>query len=239
MRPGEKVLGLVSLFEAEAAHRRGAVDAEGWSNVPMGRLADAGGCSPDTASKHLSTIASTGILEARTITERDPDTGEVRKRRQIRLPAPSDAAAANDLVGRITMLSKAVPERDPSDQGWGGKRVCPDCGDVGTVTVTTIACAGCGTVLSTTKTTQAPADTTQASPYPHLAGTQYGRGYTGTPYPQVAASGAEERRARAREDLAARVETAPAPWEAPPQPPLFVVPDASQVSSRWAARPAP
>jgi len=81
MRPGEKVLGLVSLFEAEAAQQRGATDPEGWSNVPLGRLADAGGCSPDTAGKHLTTIASTGIVETRTITERDPATGEVRKRR--------------------------------------------------------------------------------------------------------------------------------------------------------------
>jgi primase-polymerase (primpol)-like protein len=200
MRPGEKVLGLASLFEAEAAQRRGAVDPDGWSNVPMGRLADAGGCSTDTASKHLSTIASTGVLEARTITERDPDTGEVRKRRQIRLPSPSDSAPANDLIGRITMLSKAVPERDPSDQGWGGKRVCPDCGDVGTITVTTIACAGCGAVLSTTKTTQAPADDPAAPPYPHLAGTN-NRGYSVSPYPQDDGTGRDERRERARRDL--------------------------------------
>jgi NrS-1 polymerase HBD domain len=206
MRPGEKVLGLASLFEAEAAQRRGAVDADGWSNVPVGRLADAGGCSTDTASKHLSTIASTGVLEARTITERDPNTGEVRKRRQIRLPAPSDSVPASDLVGRITMLSKAVPERDPADQGWGGKRVCPDCGDVGTITVTTIACVGCGVVLSTTKTTQAPADDTSKPPYPHLAGTKNGRGYIGSRYPQDDGSGREEWRERARQDLAGR------PW---------------------------
>ena len=215
MRPGEKVLGLVSLFEAEAAQRRGAIDAEGWSTVPMGRLADAGGCSADTASKHLSTIASTGVIEARTITKRDPDTGEIRKRRQIRIPTPSDSASASDLVGRITLLSTAVPERDPNDQGWGGKRVCPDCGDVGTITITTIACAGCGNVLSTSKATQAPASE-DAPPYPHLAGTKNGRGYSVPLYPQDAGTGRDERRARAGLDLLARAESSPAPWDDPP-----------------------
>ena len=216
MRPGEKVLGLVSLFEAEAAQHRGATDPEGWSTVPLGRLADAGGCSPDTAGKHLTTIASTGIIETRTITERDPKTGEVRKRRQIRLPAASDSASASDLAGRITLLSTAIPERDPNDHGWGGKRVCPDCGDVGTITITTIACAGCGNVLSTAKTEQTPADVD--SPYPHLAPTKNGRGLSVPPYRQDAGTGQEERRAQARRDLEARARARADSWNEAPEP---------------------
>jgi hypothetical protein len=218
MRPGEKVLGLVALFEAEAARKRGTTDPDGWSDAPLARLAEAGGCSTDTAGRHLNTIASTGVVETRTVNRRDTATGEIRKHRQVRLAAVPEHEPAPNLSARIIALSTARPERDPDDQGWGGKRTCPDCGNAGTVTTTTVSCASCGQVLSTTQTTQPPAsEETAVPPMPQLAVSK-NRGSYVPPMPQLAGSGIEERRERARQDLAGRAETLADPWDDPPEP---------------------
>jgi hypothetical protein len=218
MRPGEKVLGLVALFEAEAARKHGATDAEGWSDAPLARLADAGGCSPDTAGRHLNTLATTGAIETRTINRRDPASGEIRKHRQVRFAALPEDTPTPELSARIIQLSAARPERG-NDKGWGGRRICPDCGNVGAVVTTTISCAGCGQVLSRTATIQPPEPETDESPMPQLAATK-NRGSYVTPMPQVAASDIDERREQARQDLAARRYQPLAPPNSP-EPQLF------------------
>jgi hypothetical protein len=241
MRPGEKVLGLVALFEAEAARQRGTTDLDGWSDAPLARLAEAGGCSTDTAGRHLNTIASTGVVETRTINRRDTATGEIRKHRQVRLATVPEHEPAPNLSTRIIALSTARPERDPDDQGWGGKRTCPDCGNVGTITTTTVSCASCGQVLSTTSTVQAPEPEDRPTPpMPQLAVTK-NRGSNVVPMPQLAGSEIVARRARAAEDLASRGEVATAPWDPPPPEPespptLFPLDDLAPPSSshHWA-----
>ncbi len=166
-RAGEKIVALVSLFEAEAAQTRGATDAEGWGDAPLARLAESSGCSAKVAGKHLTTVASTGLLESRTIDRRDPKTGTLKKHRQLRVP-PKDQDApsvpALSLPDRIVALSTAIPARNPEKAGWGGTRRCPDCGDAGTVTTTTVACKGCGQVLSTNAAERAPAPNDQDGP---------------------------------------------------------------------------
>jgi putative DNA primase/helicase len=235
LRPGEKVVGLVTLLDAAA--RQDTADADGWLDAPLARLG-AAGCSSDTAGKHLTTIASTGAVEVRTVSERDPVTHEVRKRRQIRLPVPAGEASPPELAARIAQLADATPERHPDDKGWGGKRVCPDCGDAGTVTMTTIACAGCGRILHQTRSEHAP-DPDPHPPLPHLAGTTP---YCGSsPMPQLAASGIATRRVSAAAHLAAQslvaleppwLADAPPPWD--PQPALFTVPDPPRIPHHFA-----
>jgi len=229
---GEKVVGLVSHFEAEAAQSRKTTDPEGWLDTPLDRIAESAGCSAKVAGKHLTTIASTGAIETRTIDRRDPETGAIKKRRQIRVPVPtSDASPAPSLPERIIALSNATPERDPKKHRWGGLRVCPDCGDAGTVTSTTISCKGCGQVLSAMTTEREP-----ESPMGHLALSTY-CGSRESPMGQVVLSG---NRARAAADLALRepawMADAPAPWETldtPPQPALFAPPDPSRRSHHF------
>jgi len=225
---GEKIIGLVSLFEAEAATTRGATDPEGWTDTPLDRIAESAGCSAKVAGKHQATISTTGIIESRTIDRRDPDTGVVTKRRQIRVPAPTPDIPAPSLPERIIALSTATPERDPEKKRWGGFRVCPDCGNAGTVTTTTVCCRGCGQVIRETTTERKP-----ESPIGHLALSQYVCGPE-SPMGQVVLSGA---RARAAADLATRepawLVDMPDPWDDPPQPALFVPPDSPRVSHHF------
>jgi hypothetical protein len=152
LRPGEKVIALAAVFDADAARQRGTTDPAGWSDAPLERLAGAGGCSADSAGRHLSTIATTGLLDTRTIIRRDPETGTVRRHRQIRLPVPRADTPTPELPERLLRLAVASPERSPQDAGWGGRRPCPACGDAGTVTLTTVACRGCGHILRQTRT---------------------------------------------------------------------------------------
>jgi hypothetical protein len=155
LHAAEKVVGLVSLFETEAAQGHGATDDDGWCDTPLDRIAESAGCSPKVAGKHLSAIATTGVIESRTILRRDPETGAIKKHRQARVPPTGPGDTRPSLTERIARLGLSAPARDPRHAGWGGRRICPDCGDVGTVTTTTIACVGCGQVLSQTTTTQA------------------------------------------------------------------------------------
>jgi len=166
LRSGEKIIALVSLFEVEAAQSHGATDPDGWSDAPLARLGESAGCSPKVAGKHLTTVASTGILETRTIPRHDPRTREVTKHRQIRAPREMTGDPAPSLPERILALSAATPARDPGEKGWGGKRTCPACGDAGTVTRTVVYCKGCGQVLSQNQTKQerAPAPKDQDGP---------------------------------------------------------------------------
>ena len=201
-RPSEKIIGLIALFEGEAAHQRGIPDTDGWFDTPLERLAESGGCSADTAGKNLTRIASTGAIETRTATRRNPTTGEMGRHRQIRFPPRADGERAPTLPERILALSVSPIARPPEDKGWGGRRVCPDCGDVGTIT--TVACAGCGQVLSRTAqppratrrsatpnpqdaaTVQHDARESTEAPFLHLAPTKV-RGLT-SPLPQDAAT---------------------------------------------------
>jgi hypothetical protein len=225
LQAGEKIVGLVSLFEAEAATRRGATDPDGWTDTPLERIAESAGCSAKVAGKHQATVATTGLIEAETINRRDPETGVIKKHRRIRLPVPTPDAPAPSLSDRLLALSTATPTRDPSKQRWGGHRTCPDCGDVGTVTLTTVSCKGCGQELSRTTTAQ-PAETESPIGQDDPSKTRGSR----FPIGQLGRSGdvpfANERRegradradrlATAQRDLQQSAETQLVPREAPP-----------------------
>lgn len=204
-RPTEKIVGLVALFDAYAARKRGATDEERWSDAPLARFADAGGCSTDTVARNLDAIATNGSgIETRTINRRDPVTGAIRKHRQIRLSDVSGDEPISNLPARIIQLSEAEPSRK-RDGSWGGKRTsCPDCGPgVGAVVTTTTSCAGCGQILNRETTIQPPASDADEAPMPQLALSK-NRGSHVPPMPQLAGSDIDERRKRARQDLAHR-----------------------------------
>jgi len=252
LQAGEKIIGLVSLFEAEAATTRGTTDPEGWTDTPLERIAESAGCSAKVAGKHQATISTTGIIESRTIDRRDPDTGVITKRRQIRIPAPTSDTPTPSLPERILALSTATPERDPSKQRWGGKRPCPGCGNVGTVTTTTVACKGCGAVLSAIVTEQPPELDTPTDPPIGQLDLSKKRG--SLPIGQLDPSGdipytkerreqrtdREQRRDLAKRDLQRLAETPSPPKETPPddqadispQPMLFAIPDSPPLDPR-------
>ena len=60
LQAGEKIVGLVSLFEAEAATRRGTTDPDGWTDTPLERIAESAGCSAKVAGKHHGDRRTTG-----------------------------------------------------------------------------------------------------------------------------------------------------------------------------------
>jgi len=155
LRPGEKMAGLSLIIEVEDAGRAGRIDADGWVEVPLGRISERAGCAAGTAGKHVDTLASAGVIE----TETKPIPGKRHARRVARFPVPATADGPTPtLTDRFAALANAAPER--TDGGWGGDRRCRDHPHAGTITTTTtvVTCAepGCGQIIGTPVTRRRP-----------------------------------------------------------------------------------
>lgn len=152
IEPGEKItllrLGRTIDYERSKAgaepdqfirvhlgHTRDQVDEIGTIHEAYG-LAQQTGLSAGTVSRKLDRFRDAGIIEK--ISPIDRTTGKTT------LMVRSDHANTTDLL-RAAMAMNVNRDRARGK----GPRVCPDCGDAGTIVTTTICCANCNRTLET------------------------------------------------------------------------------------------
>lgn len=147
------VPALLHTFEA-AAHNGTTV--EGWTRMSPATLAEAGGISDRSASKHLRQLEAMGLIryEVRSVAYHvDPGSGEV-------IPFHSEAWArpAHDVTTLARTLTDAAGQDDAPARNWGGRRErrCQQHPDAPLVRQTVWRCSVCAAVVDTDARTVPP-----------------------------------------------------------------------------------
>ncbi len=126
--------------------------------IPQVRIGEQAGFAEETVANHLKELDGLGLWE-RKVTyvppcyDRATGTRVEGKNQTVFIPKADPIAILDGLA------TAPVSAKGPKN-GHGGRRICPDCGDVGTVKHWTISCAGCGQVLDQGKEPSPPADET-------------------------------------------------------------------------------
>jgi primase-polymerase (primpol)-like protein len=141
-------IALTNLFahRESAGIRQADEQDDGLYKIPLGAVAEAAGISEDTASKHIATFETTGVLKKRKrwVPERiNRETGEITPGRWRQFIGP--ATNVVDFVEAVAALDPKRTRKDGTEVGaWGGARTsCPDHPNAGTVKRWTLHCAEC------------------------------------------------------------------------------------------------
>jgi hypothetical protein len=142
---------LATVAVVGSALSRGQAAADGRTRLPLARIAEASGQSPDTCSKHLQRLDQDYQFVERHYTRTD----DGRKALHVTVPALAEGIPAT-----LRALASLKPAEGHELPKHGGKRIprCPDCPGAIVREEHRFICTGCGTVLLTDVTEHPPAE---------------------------------------------------------------------------------